>query len=159
GTTVATIADMTNLIFKGKVDETEVGLIDTGMPVNIFIGALPEINPTATIEYISPKATEENGASTFEVKAAIVIPDNVTLRAGYSANASVILSSAPSTLTIPEGTIEFKGDSTYVYILTDSVPSQKWERVAITTGISDGMNIEIKSGIDANAILRGNIKE
>lgn len=159
GTTIAKVADMNDLIFKGKIDETEVGLIATGMPVNISIGALPDVNPTATIEYISPKATEDNGASTFEVKAAVVTPDSVTLRAGYSANASVILSSAPGTLTIPESTIEFSGDSTFVYVLIDSEPTQQWKRVAITTGISDGMNIEIKDGIDKTAILRGNIKE
>ena len=156
GTTVATIADMNNLIFKGKVDETEVGLLAPGMPTTITIGALDGVTPEATIEYIAPKSTEENGSNTFEVKAAIVVPDSVRLRAGYSANAAVTLQRAADVMSVPEGVIEWQGDSTFVYVLTSGdAPKQTFDRKSITTGLSDGVNIEVKSGLDASARLRG----
>ncbi|MCM1483258.1 MAG: efflux RND transporter periplasmic adaptor subunit [Muribaculaceae bacterium] len=159
GTTIATVADMNNLIFKGSVDETEVGNLTVGMPMSIEIGALANVHPSATIEYISPKGTESNGANTFEIKAALDIDRDVQLRAGYSANATVTLNGAKSVLTIPEAVVEFSGDSTFVYCLTDSVPVQKFTRRAIVTGISDGINIEVKSGIDAKARLRAGEKK
>ena len=156
GTTVAKIADMRNLIFKGKVDETEVGLLAPGMPTTITIGALDGVTPEATIEYIAPKSTEENGSNTFEVKAAIVVPDSVRLRAGYSANAAVTLQRAADVMSVPEGVIEWQGDSTFVYVLTSGdAPKQTFDRKSITTGLSDGVNIEVKSGLDASARLRG----
>lgn len=155
GTTVATIADMNNLIFKGNVDETEVGQLAVGMPMTITIGALPEVSPTAVLEYIAPKGTENNGANTFEIKAAITVPEGVSLRAGYSANAAVTLSKASDVLTVPEGVVEFAGDSTFVYVLTDSVPEQKFERRAIETGVSNGISMEVKKGIDQSVSLRG----
>ena len=159
GTTIATIADMNNLIFKGTVDETEVGNLAVGMPMTIEIGALSDVNPSATIEYISPKGTESNGANTFEVKAALQLPEGVQMRAGYSANATVTLNGAKSVLSVPEAIVEFSGDSTFVYCLTDSVPKQKVERKSITTGISNGIDIEVKSGIDSKTILRGEEKK
>lgn len=155
GTTIATVADMNNLIFKGKVDETEVGLLSVGQPMEITIGALPDLLLNATIENISPKGTETNGANTFEIKAAVNVPSGDQLRAGYSANASVTLSKVDDVLTIPESVIEWAGDSTFVYILTDTVPTQKFERVPVTTGTSDGIKIQINSGISADSRLRG----
>lgn len=155
GTTVATIADMNKLQFIGKVDETEVGLLKSGMPMSITIGALPGVEPSAVIEYISPKATDDNGSNTFELKAAIAVPDSVTLRAGYSANAIVELESVVDVLTIPERVIEWSGDSTYVYCLTSTDPKQTFERCKINTGISDGVNIHVLEGIDRSAKLRG----
>lgn len=156
GTTIATIADMNDLIFKGKIDETEVGLLHTGMPMKISIGALPDLSPEASIEYIAPKGTEDNGSNTFEIKAAISVPASAGLRAGYSANASVMLDKADGAMTIPESVIEWAGDSTFVYCLIDSVPVQKFERRQVKTGISDGINIQVLDGIDSNAHLRGN---
>ncbi len=155
GTTVATIADMSNLIFKGNVDETEVGLLKVGMPMSISIGALPDVTPRAKIEYIAPKGTESSGANTFEIKAALEVDSVAQLRAGYSANATVSLSNAKGVMSVPEGVIEFSGDSTFVYVLTDSVPEQKFERTAVTTGMSDGIRIEIISGLDKTARIRG----
>lgn len=154
GTTVATIADMTKLIFKGSVDETEVGQLAVGMPMTISVGALPDATPTAVIEYISPKGNESSGANTFDLKAAITVDPEVSLRAGYSANAKVILSRAADVLTVPESIVEFVGDSTFVYCLTDSV-AQTFDRTAITTGIGDGIIIEVKDGINGDARLRG----
>ena len=154
GTTVAKIADMNKLIFKGKVDETEVGKLRVGMPMDITIGAMPDIHPLATIEYISPKGDDSGGANTFEIKAALVL-DNVSgLRSGYSANAKVILESAQNVLTVPESVVTFSGDSTFVYVLTDSVPKPTYTRTAVKTGLSDGINIEVKEGIDSTAVLR-----
>ncbi|MEE1206788.1 MAG: efflux RND transporter periplasmic adaptor subunit [Muribaculaceae bacterium] len=157
GTTIATIADMNNLIFRGNVDETEVGLLRVGQPMKIEIGAVPDQHPEAVIEYISPKGSEANGANTFEIKAALGKLPAGGIRAGYSANATVALDGAKGVLTVPEGVVEFNGDSTFVYVLTDSVPAQQWKRTAIVTGISDGINIEVKKGVDKKDRLRGDI--
>lgn len=155
GTTIATIADMNKLIFKGNVDETEVGLLRVGMPMEISIGAMPDLSPTAVIEYISPKGNDSGGANTFEIKAALQLDSAEGLRSGYSANASVSLSKAEDVLSVPEGVVSFEGDSTYVYVLTDSVADpQVFERRAITTGMSDGIKIEVKEGIDSTVVLR-----
>ncbi len=159
GTTIATVADMNNLIFKGKVDETEVGLLSLGMPVEITIGALPDIHPTGIIEYIAPKGTDTSGANTFDIKAALSLDNSEAVRAGYSANASVVLARAENVLTVPEGVVEFAGDSTFVYILTDSVPEQRFERRAISGGMTDGLRLEVKEGIDSTAVLRGEKKQ
>ena len=157
GTTIATVADMNNLIFKGKVDETEVGQLSVNQPMEISIGALPDLNLDAVIENIAPKGTETNGANTFEIKAAIKVPDGQQLRAGYSANATVMLNSAAGVLTVPESVIEWAGDKTYVYVLTDSVKEQKFERTEVVTGLSDGINIQVKSGVTTSSPLRGSV--
>lgn len=154
GTTIATVADMGDLIFKGKIDETEVGRIHQGMPVDITVGAIPGLHLTAILEYISPKAIEENGANQFEVKAAITLPDDVTLRSGYSANAELVLEKVEGAVTIPESSLEFAGDSIFVYLLTDSI-KHTYTRQQVVTGISDGVNIEVKSGVKANDKVRG----
>ena len=159
GTTIATVADMSDLIFRGNVDETEVGRIHEGTPVKITLGALQDMKFDAVLEYISPKSVENNGANQFEIKAAITVPDSITIRSGYSANAEIELQRANNALTVPESAIEFSGDSTFVYVLTDSVPTQKFTRRQVQTGISDGVNIEIKSGLKANESIRGLKKE
>lgn len=159
GTTVAKVADMNNLIFKGKVDETEVGLLHQGMPMTISIGALPDVAYDGEIEYIAPKSTESNGSNTFEIKAAIKVGGGVELRAGYSANATVILQRVADVLTVPEGVVEWAGDSTYVYILIAEEPEQTFERRAISTGISDGVDLQVTDGVKADDKLRGNKQE
>ncbi len=155
GTTIATVANMSDLIFKGKIDEVEVGRIHEKMPVKITIGALRNVSLSAVLEYISPKGVEENGANQFEIKAAIKLADSVAIRSGYSANAEIVLEHAKKVVAVPESALEFSGDSTFVYVLTDSVPEQKFERRKVVTGISDGMKIEIKEGIKANEKIRG----
>lgn len=154
GTTIATVADMNKLIFKGNVDETEVGSLRLGMPMDISIGAMPDLKPLATIEYISPKGDDSSGANSFEIKAALVIDNPEGLRAGYSANATVVLERASDVITLPESTVTFEGDSTFVFIRTDSA-SNSYERRPVTTGLSDGINIEIKEGVDTTAVVRG----
>ena len=154
GTTIATVANMNDLIFKGKIDETEVGRVHEGMPVKLTIGALQNLSFEAILEYISPKGVEENGANQFEIKAAIQVPDTVMIRSGYS-NAEIVLERAEKALTLPESTIEFSGDSTFVYVMTDSVPAQKFERKQVKVGMSDGIKIVIKDGVDGKAKVRG----
>ena len=159
GTTIATVANMQDLIFRGNIDETEVGQLAIGVPMKISIGALQDLSLDATLEYISPKATEANGANQFEIKAAVAVPTTegaTTIRAGYSANAEIVLAQVSQVLAVPESAIEFQGDSTFVYVVTGKTADQTtYERRPVTTGLSDGVNIEIKSGVKADDLLRG----
>ena len=159
GTTIATVADMGNLIFRGQIDETEVGRISEGIPVNISVGALPDVRLNATLEYISPKGVEQNGANQFEIKAAISLPEGITIRSGYSANAEIVLERAQQCLSIPEAALEFSGDTTFVHVLKDSVPVQRYERIRVVTGLSDGVNIQVCEGVKDDQLVRGMIKE
>ena len=159
GTTIATVANMNNMIFRGKVDETEVGRIHEGMPVKLTIGALQNLTFDAELEYISPKGVEENGANQFEIKAAVHAPDSVQIRSGYSANAEIVLQRAQKVLAVPEGIIEFSGDSTFVWVMTDSIPEQKFERRQIKTGMSDGIKLEIKEGLTGKEKVRASEKK
>ena len=159
GTTIATVANMNDLIFKGKIDETEVGRIHEGMPVKLTIGALQNLTFDAELEYISPKGVEENGANQFEIKAAVHAPDSVQIRSGYSANAEIVLQRAQKVLAVPEGIIEFSGDSTFVWVMTDSIPEQKFERRQIKTGMSDGIKLDIKEGLTGKDQVRASEKK
>ncbi|MCQ2162894.1 MAG: efflux RND transporter periplasmic adaptor subunit [Bacteroidales bacterium] len=152
GTTIATVADMHDLIFDGNIDETEVGKLSEGMPVRITIGALQDLSFDAILEYISPKAVESNGTKQFEIKAAVSIPDGHTIRSGYSANAEIVLQRAEQVISIPESAVEFKNDSTFVYIQEEN---GTYTRRAITTGISDGINIEVREGLSTGDKVRG----
>ena len=154
GTTIATVADMNDMLFVGKLDETEVGKLKTGMPMDITIGAMQDQKLTATLEYISPKGTEENGAIMFEMKAALKIPPSVFVRAGYSANAEILLNKLDNVLTLPENCIEFSGDTSYVYVLTTKDP-QVFAKKPVKVGLSDGIKIEVHSGLKAKEKVRG----
>lgn len=155
GTTIATLANMKDLIFRGNIDETEVGQLAIGVPMKITIGALQDVKLNASLEYISPKAVENNGANQFEIKAAIDIKGAKSLRSGYSANAEIVLQTAKNVLTIPESAVEFSGDSTFVYLVKGKGEQKTYERHPVTIGISDGVNIEIKKGLSNNDIVRG----
>lgn len=155
GTTIATVADMGDLIFKGNIDETEVGQLVTGMQMKITIGALQNLRFDASLEYISPKATDNNGANQFEIKAAVSVPQGNEIRSGYSANAEIVLASARSVLTVPESAIEFSGDDTYVYVVKGQGDEKTYERRKVVTGLSDGVNIEIRSGLKKTDRVRG----
>ena len=152
GTTIATVADMDDLIFDGNIDETEVGRLSVGMPVKITVGALQDVVIDASLEYIAPKATENNGTNLFEIKASLQVPENVTVRSGYSANAEIVLQTAAQVLSIAESALQFDGDGTYVYVLGDN----GYERRDVKTGLSDGVNIEIKEGLSLGDKVRGN---
>lgn len=156
GTTIATVANMNDLIFRGNIDETEVGRLSTGMTMKITIGALQNLKFDARLEYIAPKATDQNGANQFEIKAAVNLPSNATnIRSGYSANAEIVLAEAKNVLAVQESAIEFDGDDTYVYVIKGEGDKQTYERRKVQTGISDGINIEIRSGVKPNERIRG----
>lgn len=155
GTTIATVADMGDLIFRGNVDETEVGRLAPGMPMKITVGALENLSFDATLEYISPKAVENNGANQFEIKAAVSLSDGGRMRSGYSANAEIVLAQAKHVLTVPESAIEFSGDSTLVYVASGEGKERAYVRRSVQTGLSDGVNIEVKSGLKAGDTVRG----
>ncbi len=157
GTTIATVADMSDLIFIGDVDETEVGRVHTGMSVKLTVGAVENRTFDANLEYISPLGVEENGAILFEIKAAATIPDSVTIRAGYSANAEIVLGRVENVVTVPESSVTFSGDSIFVYLLTDTLSKkQNFVRQDIKTGLSNGMSIEVIEGLVAGQKVRGN---
>ena len=155
GTTIATIANMGDLLFIGKIDETEVGRIHTDMPMKLTIGAINNLKFDANLEYIAPKGSEENGAVLFEIKGAAKIPASVKIRAGYSANAEIVVESASNVLSVPESCITFEKEKPYVYVLKTATPEQTFEKRAVTTGLSNGINIEIKSGLKKGEKVRG----
>ena len=155
GTTIATVANMNDLIFRGNIDETEVGQLVVSMPMKITIGALQDLKFDANLEYISPKAIESNGANQFEIKAAVKLTEGGKIRSGYSANAEIVLARAEKVLTIPESAIEFSGDSTFVYVIKGEGKAKTYDRTYVETGLSDGVNIEIKKGITAKDKVRG----
>ena len=155
GTTIASVANMGDLIFRGNIDETEVGQLVNGMNMKITIGALQDLKFDASLEYISPKAVESNGANQFEIKAAVKLAEGSKIRSGYSANAEIVLAAASKVLSVPESAIEFSGDSTFVYIIKGEGKNKTYERTQVTTGLSDGVNIEIKKGLTTKDKVRG----
>ena len=155
GTTIATVANMNDLIFRGNIDETEVGQLVNGMNMKITIGALQDLKFDASLEYVSPKAVESNGANQFEIKAAVKLSEGSKIRSGYSANAEIVLARADKVLSIPESAIEFSGDSTFVYVIKGEGKDKTYDRTYVETGLSDGVNIEIKKGITAKDKVRG----
>ena len=154
GTTIASVADMTDMIFLGKLDESEVGKVEEGMDLILTIGALQDLTLGAILEYIAPKGVEENGAIQFEIKAKIN-PEDLSanfIRSGYSANASIVLEKVDTTLVVKEGLVEYVGDSAFVYVQTKP---QVFERTPIEVGLSDGIIVVVKEGITIDSELRG----
>ncbi|MCT4602759.1 MAG: efflux RND transporter periplasmic adaptor subunit [Marinifilum sp.] len=156
GTTVAIVADMGEMIFQGKVDETEVGKIIQGMNLQLTIGAIEDVKFDAKLEYISPKGVEENGAIQFEIKASVKLNDKYFIRSGYSANAEIVLDRREKVLAVNESLLEFENDSTFVEVETSP---QEFERRFIKTGLSDGINIEVLEGITKDDKLKGEKKK
>jgi HlyD family secretion protein len=146
GTTIASVADMGDMIFEGKIDETEVGKIREGMPLILTVGAIDDATFAATLEHISPKGVEENGAIQFEIKANVELQQDQFIRAGYSANAKVVLDRTDSVLAIPESLLQYESDSVYVEV---EIAPQQFEKRFIKTGLSDGIHVEVKSGLTA----------
>lgn len=155
GSTIASIADMGEMIFEGNIDETEVGKISEGMKLELTVGAIENEKFDAVLEYIAPKGMEENGTVQFEIKARVSLNENTFIRAGYSANANIVLDRRDSVLVVSESLIKFveeNKDSVYVEIETDP---QVFEKRFIETGLSDGINIEVLSGLDKEDKLKG----
>ena len=144
GTTIAAVADMGEMVFEGNIDESEVGKIKEGMPLILTIGALEDVSFDATLEHISPKGSEINGAVQFEIKADVQLKKDQFVRAGYSANADIVLDRVDSVLTISESVLKFDDDTTYVEVETGE---QQFEKRVIETGLSDGINIQVISGL------------
>lgn len=157
GTTIAAIADMNDLIFQGKVDESEVGKVKLGMPVVLTVGAIDNAKWDAELEYIAPKGVEESGAIQFEIRAAVKLKEGQRLRSGYSANADIELERRDSVLTVPESVVEFnaKGDSAFVQVRD----GKGWKKTHIRTGLSDGINLQVLEGVTEGTELRGAKKE
>ena len=154
GTTIAAVANMNDMLFVGKLDETEVGRIKVGMPMEITIGAIQGTKLNAVLEYIAPKGVESNGAIMFDMKAAVTVPNDVYIRAGYSANAEIIFDQADSVITIPESCLTFSADTAFVHLLLTEEP-QTFEKKEVKTGLSDGINIQITSGLKLKDKIRG----
>lgn len=144
GTTLATIADMSDMIFQGRVDESEVGKLKVGMTLLLTIGALEGHRPQATLEHIAPKGVEKDGAIQFEIRAALRPQAGVVLRANYSANADVVLDRRDDVLALNEGLLQFENGQRFVEV---EIAPQRFERRAVATGLSDGIQIEIVSGL------------
>ena len=148
GTTIATIADLTMMIFEGKVDEGEVNKLSIGMPLSISLGAMEKTTLDATLRFVSPKGIEEQGAVQFKIEGDVIIKEDVLVRAGYSANATLVTERKVDVLSLPEAVLQFdrKTDKPYVEVL---IGDQKFERRDIEIGISDGIKVESISGLTA----------
>ncbi len=146
GTTIAAIADLGRMIFEGKVDEGEVDKLELGMPLEISLGAIEDKKFDASLKFIAPKGIEEAGAVQFKIEGDVEVDSNFMIRAGYSANASLVLEKKDSIMVIPEALLQFdkETDEPYVEI---QVGDQEFERKDIEIGISDGVNVEIVSGL------------
>jgi len=151
GTTIATVANMRDLIFKGTVDESEVGKLKVGMELDIRIGALDNQALKGKLEYIAPKGVSKDGAIQFEIRAAITARDDVFVRANYSANADIVLDRRSDVLAIREAVVGF--DEGKAYVEVETAP-QKFAKRPVELGLSDGINIEVLGGIDADAQLK-----
>lgn len=144
GTTIAIVADMNDMIFEGKVDESEVGKIKQGMLLDLTIGAIGDKKFTAVLEFISPKGVTEEGAIKFLIRASMKLRSDEFIRAGYSANADIVFDRKDSVLAIKESLLQFSGDTVFVEVETKPFT---FEKRTVTTGISDGINIEVLSGV------------
>lgn len=160
GTTIATVADMSNMQFVGNVDEVDVGKLKEGLNVSLTVGAMQNVKLDARLEYISPKATDVSGVIMFEVKAAAKIPGSVFVRAGYSANADIMIENRENIIVIPESAIEFTNGKPYVYVLKSAPDAdpQIFDKREIEIGLSDGINVEVTKGITTKERLRGEVK-
>lgn len=156
GTTIATIADLGKMIFEGKVDEGEVGKLKVGTPLKISLGAVEGKELEAKLRFIAPKGIEETGAVQFKIEGDVEINDSIFIRAGYSANASMILEKKDSVLVIPEALLQFdrKTDKPYVEVAIGPAEEQKFERRDVEIGISDGVNVEIVSGLTEDDLVK-----
>jgi len=159
GTTIATIANLGEMIFEGQVDESEVGKIEVGMPLIIRVGAIQSTTFDAELAYISPKGVDDNGAIQFEIKADVQLKEGYFIRAGYSANADIVLERVDSVLAIKEQLLQFDGKQPFVEVET---APQVFEKRLLKTGMSDGLQVEILEGLsedDAIKVWNGSARD
>jgi HlyD family secretion protein len=152
GTTIATVADMGDMIFQGRVDESDVGKLKPGMMLLLTIGAVEGHRPEATLEHIAPKGVEKDGAIQFEIKAALKPQPDIVIRANYSANADIVLDRRDNVLALSESLLLFENGKKLVEV---EVAPQRFEKREVTTGLSDGMQIEILSGVTEKDRIKG----
>lgn len=153
GTTIATIADLNKMIFEGKVDEAEVGKLKVGMPLEVNLGAIEDQSLEAKLKFIAPKGNEEQGAVQFIIEADLFLNDSIFIRAGYSANASLVLERKDSIMAIPESLLQFDRETENPYVEI-SLGEQTFEKRDIEIGISDGVNVEIISGLTREDLIK-----
>ncbi|NHF58345.1 efflux RND transporter periplasmic adaptor subunit [Flavobacteriaceae bacterium TP-CH-4] len=153
GTTVATIADMTKMIFEGEVDEAEVGKLKLGMPLEISLGALEKSTYSAKLKFIAPKGTEEEGAVQFKIEGDLVVTDTAYVRAGYSANAAIVLEEKKDVLAIKEALLQFDKETEKPFVEVE-VGENEFEKRELELGVSDGIDVEVVSGLDENAKVK-----
>lgn len=154
GTTVVSIADLTDLLFIGNVNESDVNNVTVGSPVTIHVGALKDKTYHAVVEYVSPKGKDTSGTILFEVKAAISGDDLSALKAGFSSNAEVEMAHKTGVLTIPEATVTYEGEKSFVFVKGGK---GEYEKKEVTLGLSDGIKVEVLSGLTGDETLRGNL--
>lgn len=153
GTTIATIADLNKMIFEGKVDEAEVGKLKVDMPLEVNLGAIEDQSLEAKLKFIAPKGNEEQGAVQFIIEADLFLNDSIFVRAGYSANASLVLERKDSIMAIPESLLQFDRETEKPYVEI-SLGEQTFEKRDIEIGISDGVNVEIISGLTKEDLIK-----
>lgn len=150
GTELATIADMGDLVFKGTVDEIDVGKLRVGLPARIKVGALPSDVVTGKVSRIAPQAQQKDGATLFDVEIELEPGQKITLRAGYSANADLVIREKKDVVTVPERLVTFEDGGKKAFVeVPDADPKKDPKKVTVKTGISDGMNVEITEGLKA----------
>ncbi|SIQ24396.1 efflux RND transporter periplasmic adaptor subunit [Maribacter ulvicola] len=153
GTTIAFIADMSKMIFEGEVDEAEVGKLKVGMPLEISMGALQDEKFNANLKFIAPKGVEEEGAVQFKIEGDLVVSDSTNIRAGYSANAAIVLEEKKDVLSIKEALLQFDKETNKPYVEVETGENE-FEKKELILGVSDGIDVEIVSGIDENAKIK-----
>ncbi|MDO6471384.1 efflux RND transporter periplasmic adaptor subunit [Maribacter sp. 1_MG-2023] len=153
GTTIAFIADMSKMIFEGEVDEAEVGKLKVGMPLEISMGALQDEKFNAKLKFIAPKGVEEEGAVQFKIEGDLVVSDSTNIRAGYSANAAIVLEEKKDVLSIKEALLQFDKETNKPYVEVETGDNE-FEKRELELGVSDGIDVEIISGIDANSKIK-----
>lgn len=149
GTTIAFVADMDDMIFEGRVDESEVGRIAEGMALEISIGALQDLTLTGSLEHVAPKGVDEDGAVQFPIRAAIALPEGVFVRAGLSANADIVLDKRDDVLAVREALLTYDGPNASV----DVVDGESTRTVGVSLGLSDGIWAEVLDGITSDDVL------
>jgi HlyD family secretion protein len=154
GTSIASVADMTDLIFRGQIDESEIENLRVGIPLILSIGAMPGRRFDATLEYISPKGIPQNGAVQFDIRAAVTLAEGDFIRAGFSANADVVLEKREQVLAISEALVQYEGPKPFVEVQT---APQQFERRDVELGLSDGLTVEVLSGVaEGDSLKRWN---
>ena len=149
GTTITNVADINDMIFEGKVDESEVGKIEVGLPLEINVGAIENETYDATLDYIAPKGVEENSAVQFKIEGTLNLDDDTFIRAGLSANASIILDKAEDVLTIKEALVQFEEDTNEPFVEVKT-GEKKYKKQMVELGISNGIFVQIKDGVTSD---------